>query len=234
MLVYAAGQTTLLAIEHWPYSNSLMILPSEKDKNVTDGEAETLTPSYPGDRQPESSSSYRDTAPPTPFENVPPPYSNGPAISPNQSYYAPVNPTTVAAMSIPRAPGMRPVSFSRLPSGHLTYPTFQPMFLVATGKTLDKGFPYASPPSNLNPHPFASHDVSERDWVRYLFVEYLFLFCDLLKRKFSFLEDGQKGATLTEKQIGRSHLPIVSRLPIVGEFLKNRSTCGQFVVKAIT
>ena len=153
-----------------------MILPSEKDNDVTGSKAEISSPSYLGDRQPESSSSRRDTAPlRTPFENVPPPsYSN--AISSNQSYYAPVNPTTVASMSAPRVPGTYPVSFSRAPPLDSTYPTFQPMFLVATGKTLDKGFPYTSPPSDSNPHPFASHDVAEGDWIRYLFVKYLFYF----------------------------------------------------------
>jgi hypothetical protein len=75
------------------------------------------------------------------------------------------------------------------------------MFLVAIGRTLDKGFPEASPPSNLNPHgphPFASHDVNEKDWT-------------------SFLREARMVATLTEKQIRMSHLPIVSAIPIVNE-----------------
>jgi len=71
------------------------------------------------------------------------------------------------------------------------------MFLVATGKTLDKGFPYASPPSKSNPHPFASHDINERDWI-------------------SFLEEARMAATLTDKQIGNSRLPIVCLVPVVG------------------
>jgi len=69
--------------------------------------------------------------------------------------------------------------------------------LVATGKTLDKGFPLASPPSKSDPHPFVSHDINERDWI-------------------SFLEEAQISATLTSKQIERSHLPIVSLVPVVG------------------
>jgi len=70
------------------------------------------------------------------------------------------------------------------------------MFLVATGKTLDKGFPYASPPSTSNPHPFVSHDVNEGDWT-------------------SFLGEVQSAATLTDKQLRLSHLPIVCIIPIV-------------------
>jgi len=72
------------------------------------------------------------------------------------------------------------------------------MFLIATGKTLDKGFPFTTPPSNSNPHPFASHDVYENDWM-------------------SFLHEVQTVATLTEKQIRMSHLPIISIIPIVNE-----------------
>ncbi|KAF8801125.1 hypothetical protein BYT27DRAFT_7174775 [Phlegmacium glaucopus] len=191
-----------------------MILPSEKKQDVldttTDGEAEVLassSPSYLGDSsqyQSESTYSSRALAPPptfpTPFENTPPPsYSNdfaNPATSSTPSYYAPASPATVAAMSAPRDSGMPPASFSRVPSGNFAYSSPQPMFLVATGKTLDKGFPCASPPSNSNPHPFVLHDVTEGDWI-------------------SFLEEIRTSATLTEKQIGRSHLPIVSIVPIV-------------------
>lgn len=100
-------------------------------------------------------------------------------------------------MSVPSAPGAI-LSFARMPPMDVVYPSFSPMFLVAIGRTLDKGFPEASPPSNLNPHPFASHDVNEKDWT-------------------SFLQEARMVATLTEKQIRMSHLPIVSAIPIVNE-----------------
>jgi hypothetical protein len=71
------------------------------------------------------------------------------------------------------------------------------MFLVATGKSLSKGFPYISPASNSNPHPFASHDVYEVDWM-------------------SFLREAQMVAALSPKQIELTErLPILSILPIV-------------------
>jgi len=156
-----------------------MTLPSEKNKVPLDtmgGEAKALassSPSYLGDsseRRPEPASSSRATFL-TPFDNASPPsYSldfANPATSSTASYYA-ASPATEVAMS---APGMPPASFSRVPSGDLMYPNFRPMFLVATGKTLDKGFPYASPPSNSTPHPFVSHDINEGDWIRYLFVD---------------------------------------------------------------
>jgi len=70
--------------------------------------------------------------------------------------------------------------------------------LVATRKTLDKGFPYASPPSSSNPHPFVSHDVNEQDWT-------------------SFLGELQSAAALTDKQLRQSDLPIVCLIPIISE-----------------
>ena len=46
------------------------------------------------------------------------------------------------------------------------YPSFEPTFLIASGKFLTHGFPALPPPSQVTPHPFASHDVSEADWTR--------------------------------------------------------------------
>jgi len=46
------------------------------------------------------------------------------------------------------------------------YPSFEPTFLIASGKFLTHGFPALPPPSQVTPHPFASHDVSESDWTR--------------------------------------------------------------------
>ena len=58
-----------------------------------------------------------------------------------------------------------PPSFLRQPPKNLPYDSFQPMFLIANGKFLDKGFPLIAPPSAAQPHPFASHDVNEEDWT---------------------------------------------------------------------
>ncbi|KAF8157000.1 hypothetical protein B0H34DRAFT_635159, partial [Crassisporium funariophilum] len=86
-------------------------------------------------------------------------------------------------------------AFSRAPLAELPYAPFQPIFLVARAN-LDKGFPLLAPPSQAQPHPFVLHDVSEGDWL-------------------SFLEDTRAAANLTEKDLARSNLPIVSILPVV-------------------
>ena len=150
-----------------PDSRSHAITPSPAEKAPT-------PPLIRLEYHPESSSSSRDIVPPTfpsSFDNTPPPsyYSDSFANSASSSHFAPASSINNAAMSVPivrPAPGS-PFSFARAPSREVTYPSFPPMFLVATGKTLAKGFPYTSPASNSNPHPFASHDVYEVDWMRY-------------------------------------------------------------------
>jgi hypothetical protein len=57
-----------------------------------------------------------------------------------------------------------PPCFARPPSGS-TYTAFQPMHLTSIGQYLNKGFPQRQPPSNVDPHPFVSHDVTEEDWL---------------------------------------------------------------------
>ena len=59
-----------------------------------------------------------------------------------------------------------PSAFGRRPPLDLSYEDFQPIFLVARGKTLDKGFPPAPPPSTAHVHPFTSHNIDEADWLR--------------------------------------------------------------------
>jgi len=95
-----------------------------------------------------------------------------------------------------------PISFSRQPPPHLPYAHFPPIFLIAQGHHLDKGFPICLPPSKFQPHPFCTHDVNEGDWV-------------------SFLEDIRKTATLTERDahLARS-VPVVNLLPVLGRLVK--------------
>lgn len=149
-----------------------MILTPEKTEAfpaIPDGETDTLTSSHSHvGGSSENQQGFASYAPPTfpiPLETSPPPsYSNSFArltASTSRSYYAPASFDPVGALT----------SFSRVPPENLTYPSFQPMFLVAQGKTLNKGFPSTPPLSSLNPHPFVSHDVTERDWIRYLFVD---------------------------------------------------------------
>jgi hypothetical protein len=70
--------------------------------------------------------------------------------------------------SAPETPPVPPPSFSRAPPPHYSYPPFPHTYLISTGKNLDHGFPILPPPSDVQPHPFVSHDVNEGDWVRYV------------------------------------------------------------------
>jgi len=94
------------------------------------------------------------------------------------------------------APAQRDSAFSRQ-APQQPYPTFEPTFLIAVGQFLTRGFPNLPPPSTTVPHPFASHDVTESDWSR-------------------FLQEVRAAGKLTEKQESLAHLPIVSIIPIVG------------------
>ncbi|KAF9445680.1 hypothetical protein P691DRAFT_611699, partial [Macrolepiota fuliginosa MF-IS2] len=78
------------------------------------------------------------------------------------------------------------------------YPNFEPTFLLANGQYLTRGFPTSPPPSRTIPHPFASHDVTESDWSK-------------------FIQEVSAAGELTRKQEGLARLPIVSILPIVGD-----------------
>lgn len=61
-----------------------------------------------------------------------------------------------------------PPSFSRAPGNNFPYSPFPPCVLHGIGETLDQGFPVVPPPSTVQPHPFATHDVKEEDWARIL------------------------------------------------------------------
>ena len=68
------------------------------------------------------------------------------------------------------APGVQVALRHLLLEFHQLCPSFQPIFLVDTGKTLDKGFPYTYSPSKSNLRTFVSHGINEKDWIRYVFV----------------------------------------------------------------
>ena len=65
-------------------------------------------------------------------------------------------------------PPSTPPSFSRTPQPQFPYSPFPPLVAVSFDKSLERGFPAAPPPSQLNPHPFMAHDVSEVDWTCFL------------------------------------------------------------------
>ena len=59
-----------------------------------------------------------------------------------------------------------PPMWNRLAPQHLPYNAFPPMCLISNSKSLSSGFPELPPPCQLQPHPFATHDVTEEDWRR--------------------------------------------------------------------
>ncbi|KZP08678.1 hypothetical protein FIBSPDRAFT_874339 [Athelia psychrophila] len=61
-----------------------------------------------------------------------------------------------------------PPSFSRPPPPGLPYNAFPSTYLIALRGDVARGFPPMPPPSPVAPHPFATHDVNEFDWNRFL------------------------------------------------------------------
>ncbi|KAF9818071.1 hypothetical protein IEO21_03032 [Rhodonia placenta] len=62
----------------------------------------------------------------------------------------------------------KPASLLRPPPAQLPYPPFETMILVGTRGDLNKAFAPSTPPSAERLHPFATHDISERDWLCFL------------------------------------------------------------------
>lgn len=61
-----------------------------------------------------------------------------------------------------------PPSFTRHPPRNLLYSRFRDTSLLASDNELDHGFPVIVPPASDDPHPFATHDITEEDWTRFL------------------------------------------------------------------
>ncbi|KZT66654.1 hypothetical protein DAEQUDRAFT_739891 [Daedalea quercina L-15889] len=62
-----------------------------------------------------------------------------------------------------------PPSFLRSARPDLPYEPFEPTSLRSLGNDLSQGFPALPPESRDIPHPFATHDVNEDDWRRFLY-----------------------------------------------------------------
>ncbi|KAI9566816.1 hypothetical protein HD554DRAFT_2024755 [Boletus coccyginus] len=115
-----------------------------------------------------------------------------------------------------------PPMWQRQPPGQLSYGAFPPMSLISNDKNLTHGFPELPPPCPSNPHPFATHDVTEEDWKR-------------------FLADVKKAASLSPTQRIKSNaIPLVLGMSFVsglfatfaiekGMKTKNRHAVGDIV-----
>ena len=72
---------------------------------------------------------------------------------------------------LPTTPQGLPPSFARTPSTTASYAPFPQLSLRSISDQLDVGFPSVAPacPPGVMSHPFASHDVQEADWTRFLY-----------------------------------------------------------------
>lgn len=61
-----------------------------------------------------------------------------------------------------------PPSFSRPPQSGFPYGPFPLLAHFSQGTGIDGGFASMPPPTHVDPHPFATHDVNEEDWARFL------------------------------------------------------------------
>lgn len=119
--------------------------------------------------------------PPTSTSALPPiPHPSTSSLQPHyysaDSYGAPVSPgansparSLVAYISdkmtpvVHNPPSLFPPSFVRPAPPSLLYDLFQPTYLVDLGGLR---FPVKPPPSQVQPHPFVTHDVNQADWTR--------------------------------------------------------------------
>ncbi|KAH7884758.1 hypothetical protein F5I97DRAFT_1938131 [Phlebopus sp. FC_14] len=189
---------------------------------------------YSDHREPYPTASYEQSrggpaADYSSYQRTPPtgshPYYNSPIAGPS----APIqgrgpSPSGDGGMSLASFFGERgpPPSWQRPPPPQFPYNQFPPMCLISNGKELSKGFPEVPPPCQLAPHPFATHDVTEEDWTR-------------------FLADVKRASSLsTTQRIKSNAIPMAAGLNILGGFFltraiekkmthKNRSAAGDVV-----
>ncbi|EMD34638.1 hypothetical protein CERSUDRAFT_125226 [Gelatoporia subvermispora B] len=61
-----------------------------------------------------------------------------------------------------------PACFSRPLPPMMPYGPFPVTSVLSQSKRLEDGFPLAAPPSAGGPHPFATHDITQEDWILFL------------------------------------------------------------------
>ncbi|KIJ62891.1 hypothetical protein HYDPIDRAFT_93790 [Hydnomerulius pinastri MD-312] len=151
-------------------------------------------------------------------------YSESPGAGPSPQDRGPSPSGSAGGMSLGSFFGDKgpPTMWQRPPPQNLPYNQFPPMCLISNGKELSKGFPELPPPCQLSPHPFATHDINEEDWKR-------------------FLADVKKAGSLSAAQRIKSNvIPLVTGASFFGGFLmthaiekrmksKNRTAAGDLV-----
>lgn len=148
-----------------------MLIPQEKNPEIF---VEDHAQSYPRQSAPGQAAGYSPPAGPPPGYDDPgylrSPTSSGPSgsreRSSSPSFLDKIRANSGAKPSDLLDPP--PPSFTRAASQNVSYAPFPPIASQSLGSNLDKGWPLVPPPSMTQPHPFATHDVQEEDWTRFL------------------------------------------------------------------
>ncbi|EIW83752.1 hypothetical protein CONPUDRAFT_163056 [Coniophora puteana RWD-64-598 SS2] len=193
-------------------------------------------PGYQQSPPPQSYGGYQQSPPPQQYggyQQSPPPHAYGPPpIERGPSMSGSPGPSGGQQEQKPggfkgflanaTGNGPPPAGWMRPPRQDLSYAPFQPIALLSKGKDVSKGFPEIPPPCTYNPHPFATHDVTEEDWKK-------------------FIADVKKGGELTVAQRIRSNvIPMATGASFFGGFLmtamierkmkaKNRTVAGEVI-----
>lgn len=133
----------------------------------------TLAPSWPAD-----TSDYPSGSRSSQFANNPCPPSTRGSLSRGESFdkrhsrghsYGGTSSSPLLPPSTPsELLNPPPPSFSRPPQSGLPYGPFPLLAHFSQGTGIDGGFAATPPPTHIDPHPFATHDVNEEDWARFL------------------------------------------------------------------
>lgn len=92
--------------------------------------------------------------------------SRSSAFAQSRGDHPPPSPVASSSSSVPSQ--IAPPSFHRPPPIDLPYSNFPPIALYTTDNSLNGGFPRKAPGTIVQPHPFATHDVRQEDWLWFL------------------------------------------------------------------
>ncbi|KAL1732268.1 hypothetical protein EV714DRAFT_282868 [Schizophyllum commune] len=150
---------------------------------------------------------YEDHTNQTLSQPQPPQPSRQPQLVRPPSHQSHPSSSRASASSTSSSQYNTPACFSRQAPPNLTYPDFNPTFLIANGdgEHIHKAFPIAVPPSTAYPHPFQSHGVLEEDWK-------------------AFLQAIQQKAVISDEQKSRARIPIISLIPVVNIIVREGIT----------
>jgi hypothetical protein len=137
--------------------------PDDAPPAYPDGNSNYPTSEKANARDPEHSSRDLPASNVLPIQQEPFPSQQSSGSRAPRSFLTPQAPASlVTSLVTPMSPPSRP------PPLQYPYTPFPPTYLISNDRHLDRGFPPLPPPSELQPHPFVSHDINEGDWLRYV------------------------------------------------------------------